>query len=183
MKKITSILCILVSLFSCFMVYENLTLKRELQTMTSEYSAMEEKHDKLNTSYNVLQKKHNELQEEYNSISIKVDEYNDEIVELRRMVQESDDSSVSNVIKRITQSQDKKQSNSSSSSSSSSSSTSTSKSYSVPYKVNYHGAVYRTRTGKCYHYESPCGNGSYFKTTWDEVNDLGLQPCGKCVLN
>lgn len=40
---------------------------------------------------------------------------------------------------------------------------------------------YRTKTGKKYHYENPCGNGTYFETTWEEIQQLGLEPCEKCV--
>ena len=53
----------------------------------------------------------------------------------------------------------------------------------IPYEENYHGHVYRTRTGECYHFESPCGRGTYFETTWEEVERLGLRACEKCVLH
>ena len=53
----------------------------------------------------------------------------------------------------------------------------------VPYKENYHGHVYITKTGKKYHYENPCGKGTYYEVSWDKVKSLGLEPCEKCVLH
>lgn len=48
---------------------------------------------------------------------------------------------------------------------------------------NNEKAIYATKTGKKYHYENPCGNGTYYKITWAEANSRGLSPCGKCVLH
>lgn len=41
--------------------------------------------------------------------------------------------------------------------------------------------VYRTRTGKRYHYDSNCNGGTYYPCTLAEARDLGLTPCNKCV--
>lgn len=42
--------------------------------------------------------------------------------------------------------------------------------------------VYYTRTGSKYHYENPCGRGTYYPCTLAEAKSRGLEPCGKCVL-
>ena len=43
--------------------------------------------------------------------------------------------------------------------------------------------VYITETGKKYHYENPCGRGTYYPITLGEAEAKGLEPCGKCVLH
>lgn len=43
--------------------------------------------------------------------------------------------------------------------------------------------VYKTPTGKKYHYNGNCGNGTYIETTLEEALRIGLEPCKKCVLN
>lgn len=43
--------------------------------------------------------------------------------------------------------------------------------------------VYYTKTGKRYHYENPCGKGTYYPTTLAEAKKMGLTPCKKCVLH
>ena len=43
--------------------------------------------------------------------------------------------------------------------------------------------VYITKTGKKYHYENPCGNGTYYASTLSEAKSRGLGPCEKCVLH
>lgn len=43
--------------------------------------------------------------------------------------------------------------------------------------------VYITETGKRYHYENPCGNGTYYATTLSKAKSLGLTPCNKCVIH
>ncbi|MBQ6380571.1 MAG: hypothetical protein IJJ41_03085 [Clostridia bacterium] len=43
--------------------------------------------------------------------------------------------------------------------------------------------VYITKTGKRYHYDSKCGNGTYYKSTLAKALKLGLTPCQKCVHN
>lgn len=43
--------------------------------------------------------------------------------------------------------------------------------------------VYYTRTGECYHYENPCGRGTYYPISLDKAKQRGLRPCGKCVLH
>lgn len=43
--------------------------------------------------------------------------------------------------------------------------------------------VYYTKTGSKYHYENPCGRGTYYPCTLAEAKARGLEPCGKCVLH
>ncbi len=43
--------------------------------------------------------------------------------------------------------------------------------------------VYITKTGKKYHYENPCGNGTYYPVSLADAKELGLTPCEKCVLH
>lgn len=43
--------------------------------------------------------------------------------------------------------------------------------------------VYYTKSGSKYHYENPCGNGTYYPCTLDQALAKGLGPCGKCVLH
>ena len=43
--------------------------------------------------------------------------------------------------------------------------------------------VYITKTGKKYHYENPCGNGTYYASTLANAKARGLTPCEKCVLH
>ena len=43
--------------------------------------------------------------------------------------------------------------------------------------------VYKTPTGTKYHYENPCGNGTYSPITLAEAKALGLTECEKCVLH
>lgn len=42
--------------------------------------------------------------------------------------------------------------------------------------------VYRTKTGEKYHYENPCGNGTYYEISLAEAKRIGLGACEKCVL-
>ena len=42
--------------------------------------------------------------------------------------------------------------------------------------------IYVTPTGKKYHYKNPCGRGTYTPSTLDQALNMGLEPCGKCVL-
>ena len=41
--------------------------------------------------------------------------------------------------------------------------------------------IYRTKTGKKYHYIPNCGNGTYYECTLEEALAAGLTPCEKCV--
>lgn len=41
--------------------------------------------------------------------------------------------------------------------------------------------IYRTKTGKKYHYKNPCGRGTYYPCTLEEAQAAGLGPCEKCV--
>ena len=43
--------------------------------------------------------------------------------------------------------------------------------------------VYYTKTGEKYHYENPCGRGTYYECTLSEAKSRGLTPCEKCVLH
>ena len=42
--------------------------------------------------------------------------------------------------------------------------------------------VYRTKSGECYHYENPCGKGTYYAVSLAEAKKT-LRPCEKCVLH
>lgn len=41
--------------------------------------------------------------------------------------------------------------------------------------------VYRTKTGKRYHYDSHCNGGDYYEVTLSDAQNAGLTPCQKCV--
>ena len=43
-------------------------------------------------------------------------------------------------------------------------------------------AIYITRTGKKYHYDSTCNGGKYFEVPYATAIGFGLEPCNKCVL-
>jgi hypothetical protein len=43
-------------------------------------------------------------------------------------------------------------------------------------------AVYRTPSGKCYHYSANCGGKNSYKITMAQAKSAGLKPCKKCVL-
>lgn len=43
--------------------------------------------------------------------------------------------------------------------------------------------VYITKSGERYHYENPCGNGTYYPITLAEALRRGYTPCRKCVLH
>lgn len=42
-------------------------------------------------------------------------------------------------------------------------------------------AIYITKSGKRYHYDSSCNGGTYIKSTLAEAQRRGLTPCQKCV--
>lgn len=48
---------------------------------------------------------------------------------------------------------------------------------------DYRVTVYRTKSGECYHYENPCGKGSYYAVSLADAKSSGLRPCEKCVLH
>lgn len=41
--------------------------------------------------------------------------------------------------------------------------------------------VYRTKTGKRYHYDSHCNGGDYYEVTLSDAQNAGLTPCQKCA--
>lgn len=41
--------------------------------------------------------------------------------------------------------------------------------------------VYRTKSGKRYHYDDNCNGGTYYETTLNKALAAGLTPCQKCV--
>lgn len=41
--------------------------------------------------------------------------------------------------------------------------------------------VYRTKTGKRYHYDSHCNGGDYYEVTLSQAENAGLTPCKKCA--
>lgn len=42
-------------------------------------------------------------------------------------------------------------------------------------------AVYITRTGEKYHYDSHCNGGTYWEVPYETAIGMGLEPCSKCV--
>ncbi|MCL2052865.1 MAG: hypothetical protein FWG90_00270 [Oscillospiraceae bacterium] len=42
-------------------------------------------------------------------------------------------------------------------------------------------ALYITASGSKYHYLNPCGRGTYYAATWEDVERRGLTACEKCV--
>ena len=42
-------------------------------------------------------------------------------------------------------------------------------------------AVYITRTGEKYHYDSHCNGGTYWEVPYETATGMGLEPCSKCV--
>ena len=41
--------------------------------------------------------------------------------------------------------------------------------------------VYRTKSGKRYHYDDSCNGGTYYEVTLDAAESAGLTPCQKCA--
>lgn len=41
--------------------------------------------------------------------------------------------------------------------------------------------VYRTKTGKRYHYDAHCNGGDYYEVTLSDAQNAGLTPCKKCA--
>lgn len=41
--------------------------------------------------------------------------------------------------------------------------------------------VYRTKTGKRYHYDAHCNGGDYYEVTLSDAQNAGLTPCQKCA--
>ena len=51
----------------------------------------------------------------------------------------------------------------------------------VPQATPDDRTVYVTKTGKRYHYDSNCGNGTYYESTLSQAQSRGLTPCQKCA--
>ena len=86
--------------------------------------------------------------------------------------------------KKETEEQTKKQTQSTTNTSSqtSSSQQSTTSSGTQSNSNNTHGkSVYRTPSGKRYHYDPDCGGKNSYSTTLDSAISAGLTPCEKCV--
>ena len=82
--------------------------------------------------------------------------------------------------KKQTQSSTSQKSNTSSQTTSSQQSTTSSSSQSN--SNNTHGkAVYRTPSGKRYHFDPDCGGPNSYQTTLDAATSAGLTPCKKCA--
>lgn len=47
--------------------------------------------------------------------------------------------------------------------------------------TNNSRTVYVTATGKRYHYDPNCGNGTYYESTLEKAKSMGLTPCKKCA--
>ena len=50
-----------------------------------------------------------------------------------------------------------------------------------PYETAIQSGIYRTPTGKKYHYSSSCNGGTYIASTLEKALARGLTPCKKCV--
>lgn len=84
--------------------------------------------------------------------------------------------------KKQTQSTTTQKNSSSSQTTSTSSQQSTSSSSSQSNSNNTHGkSVYRTPSGKRYHFDPDCGGKNSYQTTLDAAKSAGLTPCQKCA--
>lgn len=84
--------------------------------------------------------------------------------------------------KKQTQSTTTQKNSSSSQTTSTSSQQSTSSSSSQSNSNNTHGKlVYRTPSGKRYHFDPDCGGKNSYQTTLDAAKSAGLTPCQKCA--
>lgn len=191
-KISTIILSSLLAATSVFSVSSSKKLDEtqyKLNQANNTIAQYEERIDELTSlehEYRVLEEKYNRISDQYDAAQERCRYYENEIIDLKEELEDSQSQTVvTNLIENNTQSKpapnrSTPQLNSKPAQSSSSSS---GPSRTIPYKENYHGHVYRTKTGKCYHYESPCGRGNYFECTWEDVDRLGLDACGKCVLH
>ncbi len=46
---------------------------------------------------------------------------------------------------------------------------------------NWTGHYYATKSGEKYHYLNPCGSGTYFEISKEDIARRRLEPCEKCV--
>lgn len=51
----------------------------------------------------------------------------------------------------------------------------------TPANTGNNRTVYVTETGSKYHYDSNCGNGTYYESTLQSALNRGLTPCKKCA--
>lgn len=56
-----------------------------------------------------------------------------------------------------------------------------SSSFDLSDNITNDGTVYKTPTGKRYHYDAQCGGKNSFEVTLNEAISSGLTPCSKCV--
>lgn len=196
---ILSLLLACTSIFSCISFYKLKETQDRLTSASSDllwyessYNELAEKYKDLFDEKQTLEEKCNRLSDQYDDAQDRCRYYEDEISDLKKELKQAQEDSSKNLVTTLIPKEQQTQSAPSRSSpqlqsqspqSSSSSSSSSGSSRSIPYKENYHGHVYRTKTGECYHYESPCGRGNYFECTWEDVDRLGLRPCGKCVMH
>lgn len=102
----------------------------------------------------------------------------------KKETEENAKKQVEEQVKKEAEEQAKKQTQSTTNTSSqtSSSQQSTTSSGTQSNSNNTHGkSVYRTPSGKRYHYDPDCGGKNSYSTTLDSVISAGLTPCEKCV--
>ena len=160
---------------------QNVKWEKDYKELEDDYSDLLE----IQSKYRAMEEKYNRISEQYADAQDRCKYYENQIIDLKEELKDSQRQTVvTNLIgnnnnqSQSTQNRSSPQLNSKPSQSSSSGSSRT-----IPYKENYHGHVYRTKTGECYHYESPCGRGNYFECSWDDVDRLGLRACEKCVMH
>lgn len=167
---------------------DTITNSSEYQTLLLEYTELQSSFSELETQYNNLLIDNKDLTAENKSLNSQLHEEKTKVTNLM-----AEKSSLKNQIQNLQTQKNKlanqiaqiqsKPATPQKSSSTSNAAKNNTQTQNIPYKQNYHGAVYITRTGECYHYESPCGRGTYYKSTWAVVNQRGLRPCEKCVMH
>jgi DNA repair exonuclease SbcCD ATPase subunit len=194
--KLIIITLVFMFAFCGWLIYENTTQRKELSNFKSELITLQDDYAQLQTratqlqkdvaKYNVLQEDYDELIDEFESLSTKYNKTESQMLKYKKQIEDSVEIKTSSTQKENSGFRDvtnKIVNNANKNNSSENNSTSSSTTQNIPYKQNYHGAVYITPTGECYHYESPCGRGTYYKSTWAVVNQRGLRPCEKCVMH
>lgn len=122
---------------------------------------------------------HNEI--ESNKIKIKIID-NERIEREKKEAEEQAKKEAEEQTKKQTQTTNTQKNSSSSQTTSTSSQQSTGSSSSQSNSNNTHGkSVYRTPSGKRYHFDPDCGGKNSYQTTLDAAKSAGLTPCKKCA--
>ena len=118
---------------------------------------------------------------ESNKIVLKIVD-NERIEKEKKEAEEQAKKEAEEKAKKQTQSTTTQKNSSSSQTTSTSSQQSTSSSSSQSNSNNTHGkSVYRTPSGKRYHFDPDCGGKNSYQTTLDAAKSAGLTPCQKCA--